>query len=69
MNRVNVQSTDIRSVGYENGVLEIEFLNGGVYQYPNVPREAFLYMINNPHPGTYFHRNIKPYYPYSSKRF
>lgn len=69
MNRVYVQSTDIRSIGYENGILEIEFLKGGVYQYPNVPREAYLYMISHAHPGTYFHRYIKPYYPYSSKRY
>ena len=69
MNRVYVQSTDIRSIGYENGTLEIEFLNGGVYQYPNVPRMHYENMLHYPHPGTYFHKNVKPYYPYSSKRF
>ncbi len=69
MLRRPVVSTDIRSIGYENGVLEIEFLKGGVYTYPNVPREHYEYMISHSHPGTYFHRMIKPYYPYISRRF
>ena len=68
MLRYPVSSTDIRSIGYENNVLEIEFLSGGIYRYPNVPKHHFDYMRNNPHPGTYFHRMIKPYYPYSDKR-
>ncbi len=68
MLRVPVVSTNIRSIGYSNGTLEIEFRNGGIYTYPNVPKEHFDYMICNPHPGTYFHRVIKPNYPYSSKR-
>ena len=64
-----VVSTDIKSIGYENGVLEIEFLKGGIYTYPNVPQEHYEYMISHSHPGTYFHRMVKPYYPYNSKRF
>lgn len=68
MTRYNVISSDIRSIGYENGVLEIEFLKGGIYTYPNVPKKHFDYMINNPHPGTYFHHMVKPYYPYSDRR-
>lgn len=68
MIRQPVSSTDIRSIGYENGVLEIEFHSGGIYTYPNVPKEHFDYMISHPHPGTYFHRMIKPYYSPNSKR-
>jgi hypothetical protein len=68
MIRKFVTSTDIRNIGYQNGTLEIEFINGGIYTYPNVPREHYAYMISHAHPGTYFQRYIKPYYPYSSKR-
>lgn len=68
MKRYPVVSTDIRSIGYENGVLEIEFLSGGIYTYPNVPKYHFDYMMTHSHPGTYFHQMIKPYFPYSSKR-
>jgi hypothetical protein len=63
MVRQSVSSTDIKSIGYENGVLEIEFIKGGIYQYPNVPRYHCEYMITHSHPGTYFHKEIKPYYP------
>lgn len=69
MLRHAVISTDIRSIGYENGVLEIEFLKGGIYTYPNVPRKHYEYMLTHSHPGTYFQRMIKPLYPYNSKRF
>ena len=69
MNRIPVVSTDIRSIGYENGLLEIEFNKGGIYTYPNVPKEHYENMILYPHPGTYFHRYIKPFYPYNTKRF
>lgn len=68
MQRVYVSSTDIRSIGYENGLLEIEFLKGGIYTYPNVPKYHYDFMISHSHPGTYFHKYIKPYYPYNSKR-
>ena len=65
MLRQTVISTNIRSIGYENNVLEIEFLNGRIYQYKNVPREHFEYMITHAHPGTYFSRFIKDFYNYT----
>lgn len=37
MKRIPVSSTNVASVGYENQVLEVEFLNGSVYQYFYVP--------------------------------
>lgn len=65
MLRYNVQSTDIRSVGYDfaTATLEIEFLSGGIYQYSNVPEAMFKRLISFPHPGTYFSRFIKDFYP------
>jgi len=35
--RIPVSSTNVASVGYENQVLVVEFLNGSVYQYFYVP--------------------------------
>ena len=67
MLRQYVVSTDIRSIGYENNVLEIEFRSGGIYRYQNVPKYHFDYMVSHPHPGAYFHKMIKPYYSYSNK--
>ena len=39
MERKNVVSSNIKSIGYDESamVLEVEFNNGAVYQYYNVP--------------------------------
>ena len=41
--RTPVSSSALRSVGYdqEQRVLEIEFTNGAVYQYLDIPAEAY----------------------------
>ncbi len=61
MNRQQVQSSDINSIGYdnENSVLEIEFLSGGIYQYSNVPINIYNDIMNALSHGKYFHQNIK----------
>lgn len=64
MVRTRVASTNIRSIGYYDTTLEVEFLSGGVYQYFNVPQEHYLHMIHFPHPGTYLARYVKGVYPY-----
>ena len=46
MNRNFVNSSDIRSVGYENNTLEIEFNRGGIYQYHGVPQERYYSLIS-----------------------
>ncbi len=42
MNRVPVSSSNLAAVGYDPAgkVLEIEFLNGSIYQYFNVPNHT-----------------------------
>lgn len=55
MNRAAVKSGNIRSIGFENGVMEIEFSNGGIYQYTG-PRVAEYYegIMKADSPGKYF---------------
>jgi len=62
MMRKPVNSTNIRSVGYDGSTLEVEFHGGGIYQYNNVPRHHYEHMINYTHPGTYFAANVKNVY-------
>lgn len=64
MIRQPVVSTNVSAVGYYNGVLEIEFLNGSVYQYFNVPISIYQHLVSYPHPGTYLARAVKGYYRY-----
>lgn len=62
-------SSIIKSVGYDEDekVLEIEFHNGAVYEYKNVPYYEWASLISSVSVGTYFHNNIKNNYEYNRK--
>ena len=64
MMRKRVVSTNVTSVGYFAGVLEVEFHNGSVYHYYNVPESYYAQMINYPHPGKFLSKNVKGRYCY-----
>ncbi len=69
MERIPVQSSNLRSVGYdrESGTLEIEFKSGRVYQYSGVPEEVYEGLMSASSHGTYFDRYIRKQpsaYPY-----
>jgi hypothetical protein len=68
MVRTAVSSTSLVSVGYneEKQLLEVEFVNGGVYQYGNVPPEVYEALMAAESHGTYFAKNIRN--EYLSKR-
>jgi hypothetical protein len=61
MKRQTVDSSNLASVGYDvnSNTLEIEFNNGGVYQYLNVPESVHKGLMNASSHGQYFDRNIK----------
>ena len=61
MERKKINSSSIRSVGYDarNRVLEIEFSSGGISQYSGVAEEVYRRLMNAPSPGSYFHDNIE----------
>lgn len=46
-----VSSSRMKSVGWENNVLEIEFHDGAVYQYFNVSSSEYFTFINSPSLG------------------
>lgn len=66
MGRQSVSSSNIASVGYDNTteVLEVEFLNGSVYEYRNVPTVVYEELMNASSHGSYFNREIRMSYPY-----
>jgi len=61
MTRTPVKSSQISSVGYdpEKQKLEVEFKNGSVYEYDNVPQSTYNAFIGSPSVGEYFNRNLK----------
>ncbi|AKU43609.1 hypothetical protein CPT_Seuss83 [Caulobacter phage Seuss] len=64
MNRVPVESSNIVSIGYteNNETLEVEFKNGGVYQYFEVPKSVYFELMEAESKGQYLNRSIKPAY-------
>jgi hypothetical protein len=60
MDRQPVQSSLIKSVGYANGVMHVEFSNGKVYAYrgPKV-EEHFKAMLAAPSIGKHFGANVR----------
>ncbi len=61
MKRVPVSSSSLRSVGYDEtaSVLEVEFLDGGVYEYSNVPAKHHANLMSAKSIGSYFATHIK----------
>ena len=66
MRRKMVDSTTMKSVGYEAGgrVLEIEFDSGAVYQYLGVPASIHEELMAAESKGQYFNSEIRDTYPY-----
>ena len=62
MNRTKVISSNIASIGYENGTLEVEFNNGKIYRYAGIPEHLYLSLLSAPSKGTYFAQNIRNRY-------
>ena len=63
MDRTPVKSSNIASIGYEDGTLEIEFNSGGdVYQYYAVPEGVYRDFMSASSQGKYFNRCIKGCY-------
>jgi hypothetical protein len=67
MERTAVQSSNIASIGYDNQseTLEIEFLNGSIYQYFDVPERVYEELMGADSHGKYLAHIIKGNYRYS----
>jgi hypothetical protein len=65
MNRTLVASTNLRSIGYDAAsmTLEIEFNDGGVYQYSRVPEGVYNSLMGAVSKGAFFHAHVKDRYP------
>ncbi|EMF7823953.1 TPA: KTSC domain-containing protein [Yersinia enterocolitica] len=67
MNREPVSSSNIQSIGYDSSdqILEIEFNNGAVYQYFDVPEHVYTELISSPSVGGYLAKSIKGNFRFS----
>jgi predicted nucleic acid-binding protein len=64
MRRQRVESTTVRSVGYQrrSRILEIEFQSGAVYQYVDVPARVYEKFWKAESKGKYFNCEIRDAY-------
>jgi hypothetical protein len=65
MNRTTVESSTMRSVGYDpqSRMMEIEFTSGHVYQYSDVPPEVYQGLVDAESQGRYFRQHIRGVFP------
>jgi hypothetical protein len=66
MDRQSVQSSSIASLGYDEAAetLEVEFRNGRIYRYFEVPEHIFYQLMRASSKGRYVNFRIKDSYPY-----
>lgn len=67
MNRTPMSSSNVASVGYDPITLslEVEFKDGSVYQYFDVPELVFQELMRASSVGQFMHENIRNNYRYS----
>lgn len=61
MDRIPVISSNVASIGYctETGILEVEFNNGGVYQYFGIPEFLYNDFLNADSKGRFLNTCVK----------
>ncbi len=65
--RVEVESSSVASVGYDDAVavLEIEFRGGGVYRYFAVPEAVHAALMRSQSKGAFVNRLVRGAYPFA----
>ena len=66
MNRIQVKSSNLDSIGYseDTKTLEVKFIKSGVYQYSDVPKEVYDNFIASESKGKFFFKNIRGVYKF-----
>lgn len=67
MNRIAISSSNIASIGYDvdSQTLEVEFLNGSVYQYFDVPQHIYDNLMSAGSQGQYLAQSVKGFFRFS----
>jgi KTSC domain len=66
MELIPVDSSSVRRVGYEEDlqILYVQFIDGEVYEYREVPADDFIELLHAESIGWFVNKRIKPYYDY-----
>ena len=59
MNHISVSSSNVKSIGYENGTLEVNFISkNSLYQYFGVPETVYKALMNAGSKTTFLRHNV-----------
>jgi KTSC domain len=63
--RQPVHSHALAAVGYSKRLhaLEVEFVNGAVYRYSNVPPEIYRELLDAPSKAQFYDTNVRGHFP------
>lgn len=69
MQRIQVNSSNIKSISYDSllATLEVEFTSNEIYQYFNVPEYLFQQFLYSSSHGQFLNDNIRYNYRYQKK--
>jgi len=59
MKLINVESSNVKSVGYENNTLIVLFKNGGLYKYIDIPETVYDELLLAESIGKYLNTEVK----------
>lgn len=59
---IKVESSNVKSVGYNENTLYVLFKNGGLYQYKDVPVKIYDELLVAESVGKYLNKEIKKVY-------
>ena len=61
---VDVKSSNIQRLGYDNRGLFVQFTGGGIYHYPEAPREVFNDLVGAESVGKTFGAKVRGVFPH-----
>ena len=60
MHRTDVESSNVKSIGFdrESGTLEVQYLNGLIYQYPDTKADDYAALMAAQSKGRHLHQHF-----------
>ena len=58
-----VKSSNVSGIRYYNREMDVQFTNGWVYRYGDVPAKLFVHLVESPSKGQFFNTYVRGRYP------
>lgn len=64
MQLTRTNSNEIIYMGYDNGIMQLQFNDGSLYEYYDVPEEIYTRLWHAPHKRQFLFEYINAHYSY-----